>query len=41
MSMQSELWLAIAAGGVAVLYGVFMARWILAQPQKREIVRPS
>ncbi|HKX60150.1 MAG TPA: sodium/proton-translocating pyrophosphatase, partial [Steroidobacteraceae bacterium] len=32
MLMQNALWLAIAAGGVAVLYGVFMARWILAQP---------
>jgi K(+)-stimulated pyrophosphate-energized sodium pump len=32
MSMQAALWLAIAAGVVAVLYGVFMARWILAQP---------
>ena len=32
MSMQNALWLAIAAGVVAVLYGVFMARWILAQP---------
>ena len=25
MLMQNALWLAIAAGGVAVLYGVFMA----------------
>src|SRR5687767_4005302 len=32
MSMQAALWLAIAASVVAVLYGVFMARWILAQP---------
>ena len=32
MLMQNALWLAIAAGVVAVLYGVFMARWILAQP---------
>ena len=32
MSMQAALWLAIGASVVAVLYGVFMARWILAQP---------
>ena len=32
MSMQEALWLAIAASVVAVLYGVFMSRWILAQP---------
>jgi K(+)-stimulated pyrophosphate-energized sodium pump len=32
MLMQNALWLAIAAGVVAVLYGVFMVRWILAQP---------
>ena len=32
MLMQNALGLAIAAGVVAVLYGVFMARWILAQP---------
>ena len=32
MLMQNALWLAIAAGVIAVLYGVFMARWILAQP---------
>jgi K(+)-stimulated pyrophosphate-energized sodium pump len=32
MSMQTALWLAVAASVVAVLYGVFMARWILVQP---------
>ncbi len=32
MTMQQALWLAMAAGVVAILYGVFMARWILAQP---------
>ncbi|HEY7754421.1 MAG TPA: sodium-translocating pyrophosphatase [Steroidobacteraceae bacterium] len=32
MSMQAALWLAIAAGVVAILYGVFSVRWILAQP---------
>ena len=38
MLMQNALWLAIAAGVVAVLYGVFMARWILAQPAGSERV---
>jgi K(+)-stimulated pyrophosphate-energized sodium pump len=32
MSMQAALWLAIAAGVVALLYGVLAVRWILAQP---------
>src|SRR5262245_56563577 len=32
MSMQEVLWLAMAAGAVAILYGVFSVRWILAQP---------
>ena len=32
MSMQNALWLAVAASVVAILYGIFMARWILAQP---------
>src|SRR5262245_38963789 len=32
MSMQEVLWLAMAAGAVAILYGVFAVRWILAQP---------
>ena len=32
MLMQNALWLAVAASVVAILYGVFMARWILAQP---------
>ena len=30
--LQTSLWLAIAAGVVAILYGVFMVRWIVAQP---------
>jgi len=32
MTMQQALWLAMAAGVIAILYGVFMARWIIAQP---------
>ena len=32
MSMQEAVWLAIAASVIAVVYGVFMSRWILAQP---------
>jgi K(+)-stimulated pyrophosphate-energized sodium pump len=32
MSMQDALWLAMLAGVVAILYGVFAVRWILAQP---------
>ena len=32
MSMQDALWLAMLAGAVAILYGVFSVRWILAQP---------
>jgi K(+)-stimulated pyrophosphate-energized sodium pump len=32
MSMQTALWLAMLAGVVAIVYGVFMSRWILAQP---------
>ncbi|HEY7740651.1 MAG TPA: sodium/proton-translocating pyrophosphatase, partial [Steroidobacteraceae bacterium] len=35
MSMQAALWLAIAAGVVALLYGVLAVRWILAQPAGR------
>ncbi len=29
---QEALWLAVAAGVVAIVYGVFAVRWILAQP---------
>jgi K(+)-stimulated pyrophosphate-energized sodium pump len=32
MTLDCALWLAIAAGVVAILYGVFSVRWILTQP---------
>ena len=32
MTLDSALWLAIAAGVVAILFGVISVRWILAQP---------
>src|SRR5262245_51710329 len=32
MSLDNALWLAIAAGVVAIVYGVISMRWILAQP---------
>ncbi len=32
MSMQEALWLAMLAGVIAIIYGVFAVRWILAQP---------
>ena len=32
MSMQEALLLAMLAGVIAIVYGIFMARWILAQP---------
>jgi K(+)-stimulated pyrophosphate-energized sodium pump len=32
MTLECALWLAIAAGVVAILYGVISVRWILAQP---------
>ncbi|HJS21711.1 MAG TPA: sodium-translocating pyrophosphatase [Steroidobacteraceae bacterium] len=32
MTSSQALWLAIAAGVVAILYGIFAVRWILAQP---------
>jgi K(+)-stimulated pyrophosphate-energized sodium pump len=32
MTTQAALWLAIAAGAIAILYGLFSVRWILAQP---------
>jgi K(+)-stimulated pyrophosphate-energized sodium pump len=32
MTLECALWLAIAAGVIAILYGVISVRWILAQP---------
>jgi K(+)-stimulated pyrophosphate-energized sodium pump len=32
MTLDSALWLAIAAGVIAILYGLISVRWILAQP---------
>ena len=32
MSMQDALSLAMLAGVIAIIYGIFMARWIIAQP---------
>src|ERR1700755_1171686 len=32
MTLDNALWLSIAAGVVAILYGVISVRWILAQP---------
>jgi len=32
MSLENAIWLAIAAGGLAIIYGLFSVRWILAQP---------
>ena len=32
IDLQTALWVAIAAGVLAILYGVMMVRWILAQP---------
>src|ERR1700677_2265962 len=32
MTLDCALWLAIAAGVVAILYGVILVRWVLAQP---------
>src|SRR5271166_3628319 len=32
MTLDNALWLAIAAGLVAILYGVYSVSWILAQP---------
>jgi K(+)-stimulated pyrophosphate-energized sodium pump len=32
MTLDCALWLAIAAGVVAILYGVISVRWVLAQP---------
>ncbi|MEP6545819.1 MAG: sodium-translocating pyrophosphatase [Gammaproteobacteria bacterium] len=36
MTLDCALWLAIAAGVVAILYGVMSVRWILAQPAGNE-----
>lgn len=32
MNLDNALWLAIGAGVLAILYGLFSVRWILAQP---------
>ena len=32
MTLDCALWLGIAAGVVAILYGVISVRWILKQP---------
>ena len=32
MNLDNALWLALAAGVVAILYGLFSVRWVLAQP---------
>jgi len=32
MTLDNALWLAIAAGTLAIVYGLFSVRWILAQP---------
>jgi K(+)-stimulated pyrophosphate-energized sodium pump len=32
MNPTTVLWLSLGAGALAVLYGIFMARWVLAQP---------
>jgi K(+)-stimulated pyrophosphate-energized sodium pump len=36
MNLDNALWLAIAAGVIAILYGLFSMRWILAQPAGNE-----
>ena len=36
IDMQQALWLAIAAGVVAIVYGILMVRWILSQPAGSE-----
>jgi K(+)-stimulated pyrophosphate-energized sodium pump len=32
IDLQTALWLAVVAGVIAIVYGVLMARWIVAQP---------
>jgi K(+)-stimulated pyrophosphate-energized sodium pump len=32
IDLQTALWLAVMAGAIAIVYGVLMARWIVAQP---------
>jgi K(+)-stimulated pyrophosphate-energized sodium pump len=32
MTLDNALWLAIAAGGLAIIYGLLSVRWILSQP---------
>ena len=32
MSLDNAIWLAIAAGSLAIIYGLLSVRWILAQP---------
>src|SRR5487761_2668220 len=32
MNLDNALWLALAAGVVAIVYGLFSMRWVLAQP---------
>ncbi|MGY1530273.1 sodium-translocating pyrophosphatase [Luteimonas sp. A649] len=36
MLEQQALWLALACAGLAIVYGIFSARWILAQPAGNE-----
>ncbi len=36
MTLDSALWMAIAAGVIAIFYGVISVRWILAQPAGNE-----
>ena len=36
MNLDNALWLAISAGVIAILYGLFSMRWILAQPAGNE-----
>ena len=36
MNLDNALWLAIAAGVIAIVYGLFSMRWILAQPAGNE-----
>src|SRR5208282_3994168 len=36
MTLDNALWLAIAAGVIAIIYGLISVRWILAQPAGSE-----